>query len=206
LAKVTARDDKLGEELTVQPKGARGPRPGEQAPEFSAIKAGSGERVTLAQLRNAGSVLLVFGSYTCPNFRSAAGNLNALYVKYKDQIPFYLIYIREAHSTADWQSTRNEREGIVLHAATTMSEQQAHAGICVRKLHIAFPALLDDMSGAAERAYAAWPSRAYVVDRQGRVVFTSGLSELDFNTQQLEAAILKASTPVKETLLPRGVQ
>jgi tetratricopeptide (TPR) repeat protein len=207
LAKLAARHEKLGDELsTDQPNGVHGPQPGDQAPEFSVTKVGSGERVTLAQLRNAGPILVVFGSYTCPNFRAAAGNLNALYAKYKGQIPFYLIYIREAHSTADWQSTRNEREGIVLRAAATVSEQQEHASMCIRKLHIGFPALLDDMSGSAEKAYSAWPSKAYLVDRQGRIVLSTGLSELDFKPDQLEAAIRKASTPVKETLLPRGVQ
>ena len=121
-------------------------------------------------------------------------------------MPFYLIYIREAHSTVDWQSTRNEREGIVLQPAANVTERQEHASMCVRKLHIEFPALLDDMSGAAEKAYSAWPSKAYLLDRHGRVVLSTGLSELDFKPDQLEAAIRKASTPVKETLLPRGVQ
>jgi Flp pilus assembly protein TadD len=207
LAKVTARNEKLGEELSAQqPNGARGLRPGDLAPQFSAAKVATGERVTLAQLRDGAPMLLVFGSYTCPNFRAAAGNLNALYAKYKRQIPFYLIYIREAHSTADWQSARNEREGIALPAATNMSEQQQHASMCVRKLHIDFPALLDDITGAAEKAYSAWPSKAYVVNRQGKIVFSTGLSELDFKPDQLEAAIRKASTPTEETPLPRGVQ
>jgi tetratricopeptide (TPR) repeat protein len=207
LTKLSARDEKLGAELNTQsPNGAPGPKIGDQAPEFNAIKPGSGERVTLAQLRNGGPILLVFGSYTCPNFRAAAGDLNALYAKYKSQTPLYLIYIREAHSTADWQSTRNEREGVVLAPAATISEQQEHANLCVRKLHIGFPALMDDMSGAAEKAYAAWPSRAYVVDRQGRIIFSSGLSELDFHRDQLETAIQKAIRPVKETRLAGGVQ
>jgi Flp pilus assembly protein TadD len=207
LAKVTARNEKLGDELSAQqPNGARGPRPGDLAPQFSATKVGTGERVTLAQLRGGGPMLIVFGSYTCPNFRAAAGNLNALYAKYKRQIPFYLIYIREAHSTSDWQSTRNEREGIILRPAANMTERQEHASMCVRKLHVGFPALLDDMSGAAEKAYSAWPSKAYLVDRNGRIVVSTGLSELDFKRDQLEAAIRKASTPMQETLLPRGVR
>ncbi|MGI9072379.1 MAG: tetratricopeptide repeat protein [Bryobacteraceae bacterium] len=207
LAKLTARNEKLGTERnTEQPNGVRGPRPGDQAPELSATQMGSGERVTLSRLRQAGPVLLVFGSYTCPNFRAAAASLNALYTKYKGQLSFVLIYIREAHSTMDWQSTRNEREGIVLHPATTMGQQQEHASMCVRKLHIDFPALLDNMTGDAEKAYSAWPSRAYLVDSRGRIVFVSGLSELDFKPDQLESAIRTASTPVKQTLLPRGLQ
>jgi Flp pilus assembly protein TadD len=203
LAKLAARNDKLGEKQT---RGIGGLLPGRQAPEFSAIKLGSGERVTLPELRHAGPILIVFGSYTCPNFRAAAENLNAFYTKYKDQIPFYLIYIREAHSTADWQSARNEREGIALRPAGTMGERQKHAKLCVRKLRIAFPALLDDMSDEAEKAYSAWPSKVYVVDREGQISFSTGLSELDFNANQLEAAIRKASTRAKEPIFPRGTQ
>jgi len=207
LARLTAHDEKLDNEGSAQEaKGARGPRPGDLAPEFSVIKVGSGERVTLTQLRNAGPVLIVFGSYTCPNFRAAAEHLNAMYAKYKGQIPFYLIYIREAHSTEDWQSTRNEREGIVLPPARNTNERQEHANLCVRKLQIAFPALMDDMSGAAEKAYSAWPSKVYVVDRNGRITFSSGLSELEFNPDQLEAAVRRANAPVKATLLPARVQ
>lgn len=207
LAKLTARDETLGDALSPQQaNGVHGPRPGDQAPEFSVTKVRSGERVRLAQLRRTGPVLMVFGSYTCPNFRAAAGSLNKLYAEYRGQVSFYLLYIREAHSTAGWQSTRNEREGVALRAAATMNEQQQHAIICVRKLHIEFPALLDDMSGAAEKAYSAWPSKAYLVNRQGRIMFSTGLSELDFKPDQLEAAIRNASMPVKETLLPRGVQ
>ena len=83
---------------------------------------GTDARVGLGQLRNDGPVLLVFGSYTCPNFRSAADTLNKIYPEYKNRIPFYLIYIREAHSTNDWASTRNQREGIVLEPAKNMGE------------------------------------------------------------------------------------
>jgi Flp pilus assembly protein TadD/thiol-disulfide isomerase/thioredoxin len=207
LAKLTARDDKLGSEAKAEdPNRARGLRTGDLAPEFSVTSLGTAERVTLAQLRSAGPSLLVFGSYTCPNFRAAAEHLNALYARYKDQIRFYLIYIREAHSTEHWQSTRNERDGIVLPPPKNMSEQQEHANLCVRKLHLPFPTLMDDMNGTAEKAYSAWPSKVYVVDRGGRILFSSGLSELDFNPDQLEAAVRTATTPIKATLLPARAQ
>jgi len=202
-----AREDKLAAALELkQPEQDEGPRVGEQAPEFSAVQMRSGQATTLAQLRNHGPVLLVFGSYTCPNFRGAAGTLNRLYAEYKDRIPFYLIYIREAHPTGKWQSTRNEREEIALPAATTMNEQHDHAALCLRKLHIAYPTLLDGMNGSAGKAYAAWPSKAFLVDRQGRIVFSSGLSEFDFKPSQLEAAIRKVSAPANASLSRRGAR
>jgi tetratricopeptide (TPR) repeat protein len=184
------------EELSSDP-GAKGPQPGEEAPEFIATDTISGKQLTLRELRKAGPVVLVFGSYTCPNFRAAAGTLNALYAVYKGQAGFYLIYIREAHSTADWQSTRNQREGVVLAPASSMSERQDHATLCMRKLHLEFPSLLDNMTGAAEKAYSAWPSKAFVIDRQGRIVFGTSLRELDFKPDRLRAAIENVSASVE---------
>lgn len=192
-----AREQKLAASLEAKNgTTGQGPAAGDPAPEFNVTRTDSGDLVTLAQLRNAGPVLLVFGSYTCPNFRAAAVTLNKLYPEYKNQVPFYLIYIREAHSTTDWASTRNQREGIVLPEAATMDEQNGHAKMCVRKLSIEFPALLDSIGGAAERAYSAWPSRAFVVDKHGRILFSTGLNEQDFNPERLEAALRAVSTPV----------
>jgi hypothetical protein len=45
------------------------------------------------------------------------------------------------------------------------------------------------MDGAAEAAYQAWPSRVYVVDRQGRVAFNSRLGELEFQPAKMEGAL-----------------
>ena len=168
------------------------------------MKAGSKEKLSLSQLRKSGPILLVFGSYTCPNFRGAASVLNQLYSRYKSEVPFYLIYIREAHSTADWMSTQNQREGIALPAAANMLEQQEHATMCVRKFHIDFPTLLDGMDGAAERAYSAWPSKAVLVDRHGRILFSTGLSEQDFDALRFEAALKKLSGNVAQSRSPQG--
>ena len=45
------------------------------------------------------------------------------------------------------------------------------------------------MDGAAETAYHAWPSRVYLIGRDGLVAFNSRLGELDFQPDQLDAAI-----------------
>ncbi len=134
-------------------------------------------------------VLLVFGSYSCPNFRTAAPALNALYAMYGKAVPFLMVYIREAHSTADWQSTRNEREGVSLKPANTMDEKSSYANLCVRKLNIPFPAVVDQLDGKVEAAYQAWPSHAYLVDKQGIVRYSTGLTELDFHADDLASAI-----------------
>jgi tetratricopeptide (TPR) repeat protein len=138
-------------------------------------------------------VVLVFGSYTCPKLRTSAGELKRIYARYRGRVEFRLVYIREAHAgsgpEAQWQSTINRKEGIDLSPARNLEEKQAHAQLCVRKLTLTFPALVDGIDGAAEAAYRAWPSRAYLIDATGRVVWNSRLGELDFHPGELEAAI-----------------
>jgi tetratricopeptide (TPR) repeat protein len=142
-------------------------------------------------------VVLVFGSYTCPKLRSSAGELKRIAEKYGDAVDFRMVYIREAHAQggaeAQWQSTINQREGISLAPARDLQEKREHADLCLRKLNFPFPAVVDGMDGAAETAYQAWPSRVYVVGRNGRILFNGRLGELDFRPAELESAVRKAA-------------
>ena len=56
--------------------------------------------------------------------------------------------MREAHAEGQWQSGRNTREDVALQQAATLTEKQGHAAMCVRKLQLGFPALVDGMDGA----------------------------------------------------------
>jgi thiol-disulfide isomerase/thioredoxin len=139
------------------------------------------------------ATILVFGSYTCPKLRSSAADLKRLAAAYGDRVDFRLVYIREAHAEggpeAGWQSTINIKEGVSLALARTLAEKKEHADICLRKLDLPFPALIDGMDGAAETAYQAWPSRLYLIGAEGKVAFQTRLGELDFKPADLEAAI-----------------
>jgi tetratricopeptide (TPR) repeat protein len=138
-------------------------------------------------------VMLVFGSYTCPKLRYSADALKRLHAAYGERIDFRLVYIREAHAEggeeAQWQSTINKREGVALEPAHNLTEKQAHANLCLRKLSLPFTSVVDPMDAPAERAYNAWPSRVYLVDRTGRVAFDSRLGEQDFQPERLAQAI-----------------
>ncbi len=170
---------------------------GKKAPDFTLPRVTShitpAEPVSLHSFRGNAPVLLMFGSYSCPNFRAAAPALNAFYKTYGDHVRFLMVYIREAHSTADWQSTRNERDGIVVPLPKTMAEKSAAANMCVRKLNLPFTAVVDGLDGSMEAAYSAWPSRAYLIDENGVIQYGTGLTELDFHADDLEAALKKVA-------------
>jgi tetratricopeptide (TPR) repeat protein len=190
-----AARERAAAERLERPSG--GPRKNALAPDFALRDVATQKLVSLSDFRGKSPVVLIFGSYTCPNFRASAPALKNLQAKYGTAAAFLLIYIREAHAAGDWQSTRNEREGVALAPATLLLEKQEHAVMCSRALHLPFQALVDGVDGKVETAYDAWPSRAFVVSREGRVVYATRLTELDFSAEAMERAIAAALHPLR---------
>ena len=164
-----------------------GPGVNTAAPDFELADAVSGETISLTQLRDKGPVVLVFGSYTCPNFRAAAESLKDLYRRYGTRAHFLLVYIREAHATDNWQSTRNS--DLEISPPANASEKKDHALMCRRKLHLPFPAVVDGMDNKVEAAYNAWPSRLFLIDSSGIVRYRTRLTELDFHGNEVESVL-----------------
>jgi tetratricopeptide (TPR) repeat protein len=190
-----ARERKTAESLEQRAAASDpGPALHKMAPDFDLPEFASGKRVRLRDYRGRSPVVLVFGSYSCPNFRASADALKAMYKAYGAKAPFLLVYIREAHATNNWESTRNLRDGVNLRPAATMAEKENHAALCSRKLHLPFPALVDSMDDAAEKAYSAWPSRAFIVGVDGRILYGTRLTELDFHADQMSAVLRKLVT------------
>jgi tetratricopeptide (TPR) repeat protein len=190
LAPEAAREESIVEKLGRAARANEpGPKTNELAPDFALPDSVSGKIVRLAQIREKAGAVLVFGSYSCPNFRASADELKELYHEYGRRIPFLLVYIREAHATGTWQSTRNQREGVELMPAANLAAKEDHAAMCSRKLHLPFPAVVDGMDDVVEQAYAAWPSRLFVIGKDGRVQYSTRLTELDFHPEELRAAI-----------------
>ncbi len=171
---------------------ADSPLVGKPAPDLELRLAGGGS-LRLSSLRGR-PLLLVFGSYTCPQLRHGAPEVNRLYERYRDRVRFLLVYIREAHPAGEsWQSTINEREGVSLPEARSLAERAEHAAFCRALLRIAYEATLDDEDGRAEKAYRAFPSRVFVIDRAGAVTFSSALDAEVFRPEALAAALESAA-------------
>ena len=125
--------------------------------------------------------------------------LNEFSARFGGQAGFLLVYIREAHATGEWQSTVNEREHVQLAPASSMEQKHEYATMCTRKLELRFPSAVDALDNAAEQAYAAWPSRVYVISADGQVRYSSGLIEEEFDRAALESAIRSViSTPPRK--------
>lgn len=167
------------------------------APAFSLRKFGSAVQVSLKQMLAEKPAIVIFGSYTCPQFRSAAAELNDLYQRYRDQAQFVMVYVHEAHTSENWQSTVNAREDIVLPPEKTIEEKGQHASLCARKLDLKFPLVVDGTDRQVETAYSGWPSAVYLVGREGRVLWRSRLGRQDFIAGELRAAVEQALSALR---------
>jgi thiol-disulfide isomerase/thioredoxin len=143
---------------------------GDTAPDFTLKSPDGKQSVRLADFRGVRPVVLIFGSYTCPPFRDVYPTLERLYETYGDSVAFFYIYIREAHAEDGWKMPRNQREGIAIKDPKTMEERVGVAQKACAFFKTKIPGLVDTMDDKTDRAYAAWPSRVFLVDVNGKIV------------------------------------
>jgi hypothetical protein len=104
-------------------------------------------------------------------------------------VQFYAVYILEAHPSDVWQMQSNVRDKVVFASPKNISEREQVAGMCVRKLGIKFPALIDGFDNVTEQAYTGWPDRIYLIDKSGRVVYKSRPGPFGFHPEELKTAL-----------------
>ena len=101
------------------------------------------------------------------------------------------MYIQEAHPVDLWQVSSNVRDGVLFSSAKTDGERIETANVCVTRLAIKIPSLLDGIDNRIERAYTAWPDRLYIVGTDGRVQYKSGPGPFGFSTRELDETLAR---------------
>lgn len=115
--------------------------------------------------------------------------LNKLYREYRDRAAFYVVYIQEAHPIDAWQVKDNLKDDVLVASTKTADDRLDVAGICVRKLGIELPSVVDHPDNRVERAYTGWPDRLYVIDRDGRIAHKSAAGPFGFKPANVEATL-----------------
>ena len=80
----------------------------------------------------------------------------------------------------------NEKEQIVFDQPKTDEERKAAARILVERLKYRIPVALDPLDGRAEKAFAAWPERIYILDAGGRVLYKGGMGPCGCQPEEAE--------------------
>lgn len=102
-----------------------------------------------------------------------------------------MVYIQEAHPSDAWQMPSNLKHNVVFASPKSSEERTEIASLCVLRLGIQFPALVDGIENVTETAYTGWPDRLYVIDRDGRVAFKSAPGPFGFKPAGVEQTLAR---------------
>lgn len=114
-----------------------------------------------------------------------------MYEDYKTQADFLTVYIREAHPTDEWQMDPNLKEDVCYAQPKTLEQRVAIANDFIKRFHYPLPFGIDDMNDAANKAYAAWPERVYIVDEDGRIAYAGGIGPFHYRPEEARDWLVK---------------
>ena len=118
-----------------------------------------------------------------------------MYDRYQDRAEFLTVYINEAHPDDEWQMESNRKDDVVFRQPTTFEERKELAKVLVERLKYRVPLAIDGMDNAADKAYAAWPERIYVIGAGGTIVYKGGMGPFGFEPEEAEKALAEYLRP-----------
>jgi len=126
-------------------------------------------------------------------------SLRDLYQQYHDRVQFLAIYIREAHPVDGWWlgegiigklvQARYPRAAVDVYDPQTIEARREVAGQCEISLQYGIRTYVDEMDDAVNKAYAASPTRLYLVGLDGRVAYAGGIGPFGLKPEELKAAM-----------------
>jgi len=127
--------------------------------------------------------------------RGLVPQLHQLYHRFREQVCFVTIYIKEAHSIDGWPIGSR-----FSHAQpTTTTERLVLAKQLQKEFAFEIPILIDppEKQDAFEAAYAPWPLRFFVVSSSPsrRLTYIAQPLQGSFLVSSLEAALLQVIQP-----------
>jgi len=159
--------------------------PGDAFPEFTLVTT-DGSFLANADLFGDKPVIFVFGSMTCPMTSSAAPSVQKLYDEFGDRVEFIMLYVREAHP------------GEYFVQSETMEAKLDYARALKDFYDIQWTVAADNVDGDLHRALDPKPNSAFLMDKNGTILFRSlWASDYDALRQAVDAA---ANGRVPETI------
>lgn len=114
------------------------------------------------------------------------------------------IYIREAHPTDEWRMASNEKErdDVCYAQPKNINDRVAIANDFTKRYKYSVPFGIDEMSNAANDAYAAWPERLYVIDENGHISYKGGNGPFHYDPKEVRTWLAQRYGEVKHGSAP----
>jgi hypothetical protein len=107
-------------------------------------------------------------------FHRRSGDIEKLAREYRGRVEFLLVYIREAHPGSTVPLHKDGKPTMETIGQTNdVKERMRRAEELRAELKLSFPAAVDLDDNKVNAAFAGWPERLVVVDRDGNVAFKS---------------------------------
>ena len=149
-------------------------RPGDVLPDHRLTQV-DGTEVSLRELAGDRPLVLVTGSLTCPITAASLPRLKDLEERFKGDLIFAFVYVREAHP------------GESIPQAHTLEEKREYARSLQEANGVSWPVLVDDLDGTLHRALDTSPNSVHVVGADGRVLYRALFADDPATHQALEA-------------------
>lgn len=164
-----------------------GPVVGDKAPDFNLTTSNGGTRRLLDF--EGDFLVLELGSITCPLFQSRRNIMGTLKSE-NEGVESVVLYIREAHPGASIPSHKNFEEK--RSCAKRLKNEDGETRTV----------LVDDFKGTAHQAYGGMPNSAFIINKNGCVLFRSEWNNPSATRKALEALIQNRPVSPKSYFRP----
>ena len=130
------------------------------------------------------------------------GDVIQIYDDYKNHADFLTVYVREAHPTDEWQMKSNVKDDVCYAQPKTLEQRVAIANDFAKRFKYPLPFGIDDMSNAANDAYAAWPERIYIIDESGHIAYRGGIGPFNYKSAEAREWLAARYGTVKHEAQP----
>jgi len=110
-----------------------------------------------------------------------------MYETYKDHVQFYLVYMKEAHSSV----VSNQSGGKFVEQPKSYEERCKVAMDFVKEMNLAIPTLVDSFDNKAGNDWSARPDRIYVIGKDGKIFYKAERGPDGFKPDEAAAALKK---------------
>jgi Iodothyronine deiodinase len=78
----------------------------------------------------------------------------------------------------------NVKDDVCYAQPKNLEQRVAIANDFTKRFKFTLPFGIDDMSNAANNAYAAWPERIYIIDESGRIAYRGGMGPFNYKPEE----------------------
>jgi hypothetical protein len=164
---------------------------GDMAPDTKLVTLQACDTTMLTLLeKDERPVVLVFGSITCPPFRSMfLKEICEIVEEHKGAVRLVVVYLAEAHPKDGWHLGVNDNHEVVVQEHTTIDERIASANELVKRFapdNGLEELVVDSMDNDTDQHYEAQSSRIYVIHEK-KVAYQSEVGPFQISPSSLQA-------------------